>query len=239
MSSDTWTPTAVSSNKEHFAGTMWRMVNKEGKRSTGKVVDTASEIEILEALVHKSREIIPVDTGSLHRLLATPFKVAALRGGSRFRAEFAPGVFYAADSITTAAAEKGYHQYRFLQDSPEMERLPPSTHSLFSVEIQTDVIDVRASPYDRDSAIFTDPNDYSQTQKFAQIAREANVGGIVYKSVRNPKPSKCIAVLKPSAFAKLTPSSIDENWELTVHKSVATWFNSGSVNPPESITFIF
>lgn len=41
--------------------------------------------------------------------------------------------------------------------------------------------------------------------KYKQIAREANVGGILYRSVRDLQPSWCWALLTPTGFAKPKP----------------------------------
>jgi REP element-mobilizing transposase RayT len=61
------------------------------------------------------------------------------------------GVFYAAETLKTAAAEVGYWRWRFLQDSAGLERLQPSVFTAFAVPISTDCIDVREPPYDADA----------------------------------------------------------------------------------------
>lgn len=239
MSSDTWTPSEVFSNSEPFNESMWRLINKEGKSSTSKVVDTADEVDALEALVYHSRDIDRVDTGKLHRLIATPFQIRDSKNISRFRGPYDPGVLYAADSFECAAAEKSFRQVQVLKNSPEMTRIGPTRHTAIHIAIKTKVIDVRLGPYSKDAKIFADPKKYEKTQEFGRIAREAGLGGIVYKSVRSSFPARCIAVLTPKAIAKPDPISSDENWELTVRANTALWINSGSVNPPKSVTIVF
>jgi len=218
---------------------MWRLINKEGKSSTSKVVDTADEIDALEALVYHSRDIDRVDTGRLHRLIATPFQMRDPKHVSRFRGPYDPGVLYAADSFDCAAAEKSYRQVQVLRNSPEMTRIGPSQHTAIQIAIKTKVVDVRIGPYSKDARIFGDPKRYEKTQEFGRIAREAGLGGIVYKSVRNSFPARCIAALTPKAIAMPDPISSDENWELTVQENTALWINSGSINPPKSVTIVF
>lgn len=239
MSLDTWTPSGVLLNSGPFNEPMWRLVNKEGKSSTSKVVDTAEEVDVLEELVYQSKDINQVETGKLHRLIATPFQMRDPKNLSRFRGPYDPGVLYAADSFQCAAAEKSFRQVLVLRNSPDMVRIGPSRHTGIQISIKTKVVDVRLAPYKKDAKIFSHPENYDKTQEFGRIAREAGVGGIVYRSVRSPTAGRCIAVLTPKAVAKPNPISSDENWELTVQANTALWINTGSVNPPESLTIIF
>lgn len=239
MSLDTWTPSGVLSNSESFDESMWRLINKEGRSSTSKVVDTAEEVDALETLVYQSRDINKVDTGKLHRLIATPFEMRDSKNVSRFRGPYDPGVLYATDSFECAAAEKSFRQVQVLKNSPEMVRIGPSQHTAIQIAVKTKVVDVRLGPYIKDATIFNDPKNYGKTQEFGRIVRQARLGGIVYKSVRSSFAARCIAVLTPKAIAKPNPISSDENWELTVQGNTALWINSGSINPPESVTIVF
>ena len=76
------------------------------------------------------------------------------------------------------------------------------------------------------------PTDYTATQAFAQVAREANVGGIQYQSVRDPHPAWCIALLTPQAFSKTKPYPVMQTWWLAVHQDAVIWRRDN-----ESMTF--
>ena len=194
------------------------MVESQYIAATMKLVDSVHEQDMLEALIEQSKPALPDDTAGLDYLLATPFRYYPKRGGSRFRDIGDPGVFYAAQSVRTASAELGYWRWKFLQDAVDLERLDPVAHTAFQVEVHAQVVDLRLSPFVRDSVYWQDPNDYEGTQSFARVARQAGVGGILYRSVRDVKPSWCLALLTPSGFAKRKPNLGRQTWYLTVSR---------------------
>lgn len=174
-------------------------------------------------LLEGSKPARPVSAMSLDYLLATPFRYSPLRGGSRFRAINDPGVFYGAESVRTAGVELGYWRWKFLKDAVELDRLEPVAHTAFSVDISTQVVDLRSPPFNAKTTDWLQPNDYSATQAFAKVARDAQVGGIQYRSVRDPDPAWCMAVLTPQAFAKRKPNPLMQTWWLAVHQNAVIW----------------
>ncbi len=102
------------------------MVEAQYLASTAKIVDTRAEQELLEDILEERKPPIPQEAASLHYLLFSPFRYETRHpSGSRFRAVSDPGVFYAAETVRTAAAEVGYWRWRFLQDTTGLERLQP------------------------------------------------------------------------------------------------------------------
>ena len=93
-------------------------------------------------------------------------------------------------------------------------------------------VDLRHPPFSADVAAWTHPSDYSATQAFARLARETNLGGIIYQSVRDPQPAWCIALLTPQAFAKSNPHAAMQTWWLAVNQDQVIWRRES-----ESITF--
>ena len=223
MSFTTWTPAAVSSESRAFQAQAWRMVEAQHVASTMKLVDSADEQNVLEALLEASKPALARDTQQLHYLLATPFRYGPPPGGSRFRGPTDPGVFYGAESVRTAGAELGYWRWRFLRDAVDLDRLPPVAHTAFSAAIATAVVDLRQPPFDVDEHAWRHPDDYARTQAFARVAREAGVGGIVYRSVRDPQYAWCLAVLDPAGFAQPSPHPEMQTWFLTVSPREVTW----------------
>lgn len=199
------------------------MVEAQHTASTMKIVDSRDEHDVLESLLEGSKPALPKAAEALDYLLATPFRYDPRRGGSRFRAATDPGVFYGAQSVRTAGAELGYWRWKFLKDSPALDRLEPVAHTAFRADVSTPTVDLRQAPFDVDAGTWTHPDDYSGTQRFAQVAREAAVGGIVYRSVRDPEPAWCIALLTPTAFAKARPRPDMQTWWLAVQQDAVIW----------------
>jgi hypothetical protein len=208
------------------------MVEAQHTASTMKIVDNDEEQDMLETLLESSKPTQPTGALSLDYLLATPFRYYPLRSGSRFRAVTDPGVFYGAESVRTASAELGFWRWKFLKDAVDLEKLEPVAHTAFSAEVSTQLVDLRQAPFSAEAAAWLHPTDYSATQAFAKAARVANVGGIQYQSVRDPKPAWCMALLTPQAFAKPKPRPLMQTWWLAVHQDAVTWRRAN-----ESMTF--
>jgi len=228
VSSITWTPAEVSSNARTFAGRIWRMVESQYASSTMRLVDTREEHEILEDILEEGKPAIPAEAKDLDYLLFSPFRYAAITSfGTRFRAVGDPGVFYGGETPRTAASEVGYWRWRFLQDSAGLRRLQPSSFTAFRVHLRHLSVDLRKKPFNRDTAVWEHPSNYSATQKFARITRKTEVGIIVYKSVRCPIDSFCAAVLTPKAFARKKPDGNTQSWVLTIANEVIWSRNRG------------
>lgn len=223
MSFNTWTPLAVSSEAHDWRGSVWRMVEAQHIASTMKIVDSQAEQDLLETLLEGSKPAPPATAEALDYLLATPFRYSPLCGGSRFRSLTDPGVFYGAESVRTASAELGYWRWKFLNDAVDLEKLEPVAHTAFRADVSTLAVDLRQPPFSADAAAWLHPTDYSATQAFARVAREANLGGIVYQSVRDPHPAWCMALLTPQAFAKPKPHPTMQTWWLAVHQDQVIW----------------
>lgn len=223
MSSNTWTPLAVSSEAQAWRGSVWRMVEAQHVASTMKIVDGQAEQDLLETLLEASKPALPPGAEALDYLLATPFRYNPRLSGSRFRSLTDPGVFYGAESVRTASAELGYWRWKFLKDAPGLEKLEPVAHTAFRADVSTLAVDLRKPPFSADAAAWQHPSDYSGTQAFACVAREAEIGGIVYQSVRDPHPAWCMALLTPHAFAKPRPHAAMQTWWLAVHQDQVIW----------------
>ena len=208
------------------------MVEAQHTASTMKIVDNDDEQDLLETLLESSKPVQPASALPLDYLLATPFRYYPLRGGSRFRAITDPGVYYGAESVRTASAELGYWRWKFLKDAVDLDKLEPVAHTAFSVEVSTQLVDLRKEPFNADAAKWLHPTDYGATQAFAREARAANIGGIRYQSVRDPAPAWCVALLTPQVFAKPKPNPLMQTWWLAVHSDSVSWRRDS-----ESMTF--
>jgi hypothetical protein len=201
---------------------LWRAVESQHRASTMVLVDTLDEQALLEAILDDSKPPIPEPMRKLHWLLFTPFRYPPLPSGSRFRAATDPGVFYGANERRTACAELAYWRWRFLNDSPALESLPPMAQTLFRTAVSGEAIDLRMPPLDAQRATWTDPVNYSGCQELARSARNAGVQLIRYESVRDPLAGPCAAVLSHVAFAADRPD-VTESWTLAVTRRRVVW----------------
>jgi hypothetical protein len=210
------------------------MVEAQHLVSTSKIVDTRAEQELLEDILEERKPPVPQEAANLHYLLFSPFRYETRHpSGSRFRAVNDPGVFYAAETVHTAAAEVSYWRWRFLQDTAGLERLQPCSFTSFRVPIKASGIDLRKPPFDVDALRWQHPADYSTTQALGRVARDSGIGVILYQSVRDPDPHFCAAVLTPLAFAARKPDSATQTWMLTISAEEAIWMRQGD----ESFSF--
>ncbi len=225
MSSPTWTASALASESRPFAGDAWRMVEAQHVASSSKLLADPDEQAELERLLDASKPTLPEAARGLHYLLTTPWRYRPGPGGSRFRGQFDPGVWYGAETVACAAAEIGYWRCRFIRDSDGLQRLDPLPYTAFRASMATTAIDIRQSPLDRDLSRWADPDSYRDSQALALLARDADLGAIVYPSARHPArpPPWCVAVLKLEAFARPRPRPDFQTWFLTATGTDAVW----------------
>lgn len=210
------------------------MVEAQHIVATSKIVDTRAEQELLEDILEERKPPVPSEAVGLHYLLFSPFRYETRPpAGSRFRAEHDGGVFYAAETVRTAAAEVGYWRWRFLQDTSGLERLQPCSFTAFRVLIKTRCIDLRSPPFSADASQFQHPTDYSVPQALGRMARQADIGAILYQSVRDPESRYCIAVLTPLEFAAKKPDTATQTWMMTITTEEVIWMRQGN----ESFSF--
>jgi len=210
VSSTTWTPRALASSARDFRGDLWRVVEAQHAAATMRLVDSLADQAVLEQILEETKPPLPHGTERLHYLLATPFRYRP-RGGSRFRAPFDAGIWYGAEALRTAVAEKAYWRLRFLLDSPGTPDLRPVAHTAFLAAVRGHAVDLTRTPLLRDRAIWTHPTDYTPTQAFAAVARQAAIGMIRYESVRDPEHAACVALLEPDGFSRALPRR-QETW---------------------------
>ena len=217
MSSPTWTPPALASERRRFSGRCWRVVEAQHRVSTMKLVDTLAEHEVLEAAIESSKPSIPPECRHLHYLLVTPFRYqSAYPRGSRFRrAGVSPGVFYASRTAATAVAEMAFHRLLFFAQSPQTPwPANAGEFTAFAVEIRTRAaLDLTRPPFDAYRSSWMDCTDYEPCQALAVEARAAGVDVIRYPSARDPDRGVNIAVLSCRAFASADPVE-QQTWRL-------------------------
>ena len=227
MSSTTWTPHAVASEARPVGLCLWRAIEAQHIASTTRLVDNLGEQDLLEQILEQTKPNLPPNSQGLHYLLATPFRYPPSAHGSRFRSGNDSGVFYGADEQRTACAELGFWRWRFLIDSEGLGEIGPVAHTLFQVNVHANAVDLRKNPFLLQARRWSDPEDYTATQKLGQVARDANVFLLRYQSVRDPKKGACGAVLDPSGLAAPRRPVSEQTWFLTVTRSFSAWKREG------------
>ena len=221
MSSATWTPAALSSERRRLAGPAWRVVEAQHRISTLKLVDTLAEQAQLEVILERAKPPVPHDCRHLHYLLCTPFRYGApYPHGSRFRrAGFTPGVFYGSTAISTAIVETAFHRLLFFADAPEAAWPDnPGEFTAFSVRYRTGGgLDLTAPPFDDATASFTHPTHYAPCQDLADAARSADIDALRYRSARE-RGGINIAILACRAFARPEPLE-RQTWRIHLGES--------------------
>jgi RES domain-containing protein len=214
----TWTPHALASEARSYARDLWRVVEAQHTASTMRLADSLEEQAVLELLLEQSKPALPPAVAKLHYLLATPFRYRP-HVGSRFRAAFDAGVWYGAEVLRTALAEKSYWRLRFLLDSPGTPDLKPVPHTAFRAAVRTpSALDLTLAPLARERSSWTSRTSYSSTQALAASAREAGVVVIRYESVRDPEHAACAAVLNPAGFGRGRPR-LQETWFIAASRA--------------------
>jgi RES domain len=207
----TWTPRALASEARAYAHLLWRVVEAQHTASTMRLVDSLEEQAGLESILEESKPPLPPAVRGLHYLLATPFRYRP-HFGSRFRAPLEAGVWYGAEALRTALAEKSYWRLRFLLDSPDTPALKAVPHTAFQAAVRSAAaLDLTAAPLVRDAAAWTQRTNYSATQALAAAARAARIAIIRYVSVRDPDHGACAAILDPAVFGRARPRGL-ETW---------------------------
>lgn len=223
MSSNTWTPDALSSNARSSSGRCWRFVEAQHHVSTTKLTDSAQEQERLEAILEESKPPIPEECRHLHYLLFTPFRYASYPHGSRFRrAGMTPGVFYGSELPETAAAEKVFYRLLFFAESPNTQwPAEAGEFTAFAVEYASGrTIDLRSPPFDSKRSVWTHLTDYEGCQSLADAVRQAGIEVIKYECVRRPDAAINLAILYCRAFAQNEPPEL-QTWRIHLSASSA------------------
>ena len=200
-----------------------------------RLADSLEEQELLETVLEESKPPLPASVRRLHYLLATPYRYRP-PVGSRFRAALESGVWYGAEALRTALAEKSYWRLRFLLDSPATPDLKPVPHTAFQAAVRSnEALDLTRVPFARERAAWTHRSDYQSTQALAATAREAHIELIRYESVRDPEHAACVAVLNPVAFGRGPPHGL-ETWFIAAARSRVRCALQGSDVPQFEFT---
>lgn len=222
MMAGTWTPEWVRTHVAPLSMNAYRLVETQHIAATMRLVDSASEQDVLELMLETSKPPMPEQGKGMHYLLAAPFRYVP-QTPSRFRALLTPGIWYGADSAACACAEIAYWRQRFLLDSVGLVKQQISSeHSMYVAQVSGMAIDLIAPPWNQDEALWKHHSDYTHTQKLGNVVREDGTASwIRYASVRAPG-NTCAAVFDPRILSMVTPTGQYEQWHCyTTHDRVS------------------
>lgn len=228
MSSTIWTPPALASEARSFELALWRAVEAQHTVATRVLVDSQAEQALLEDILEANKPAIPAECRQLDYLLFTPFRYPSGQYGSRFRDVIDPGVWYGAETVQAACAEVGYWRCRFVAASAGLSTLDAVAHTLFRAQVGGPGIDLGASPFDVDAAVWRHGEDYGACRSLARTARAAGLQLIRYVSARDPDRAACAAVLDCRAFGGGRSITMRQTWFLSVDSRRASWVRTGS-----------
>lgn len=218
MSSAIWTRCAGASEIRPLRLAPWRVVEAQHQVSTRKLVDSAEEQELLEDLIErvKPRDLT---AGSVHYLLATPFRYPPLRHGSRFGARHELALWYGAETRGTAFAEVAYYRFVFLEGT--RADLEPVTTQLTAFRVNAHTrrgVDLVAPPFAAHRRAIASRTRYTETQALGGAMRQAGVELFRYPSARDPGHGVNVAAFTPAVFGRSRPRDL-QTWHCTATRS--------------------
>lgn len=178
---------------------VWRGVETQYLSATTLLVDSSDEHDLLEGLLEASKPPLPAKQNTRkHYLLLTPFRYIPHRP-SRFRPFGRRGIWYGSLKLRTACAEVAYWRTVFIRDSAGLKNQKiVSQHTFFQARVAGTGIDLTASPWHADRALWIS-EDYTATHQLSRAVEAAGAQVIQYESARSPGDCN-LAVLAPEAL---------------------------------------
>ena len=219
MSSSIWMQCEGASRRQLLQVVPWRVVESQHRVSTRKLVDSAAEQELLEALVDGVKP--PAVAGPrLHYLLSTPFRYPPLRHGSRFGARTERGLWYGALLPRTAFAEVAYYRLLFLAGSHASLGLVMTELSAFTVRMRSAAgVHLDARPFRAHRAAISSPVSYAASQALGRAMRDAGVELFLYASARDAEAGLNVGAFTPAVFRSAKPQHF-QRWQCTATPAV-------------------
>lgn len=200
-----------------------------------KLVDGAEEQRILEELLDETKPPVPAACQHLHYLFFTPFRYSA-RQPTRYRPKGEQrGVYYAAETIETAAAELAFYRALFFLESPETEppRKPFELTAFTGLVSSERCLDIHRQFSQDELASLSDPIEYGPCHRLAENVRDRSGEIIRFPSVRAQGGTN-LAVFGCSVFREARPRH-QEGWWFTIREDrifAAKRFGAGQLDFP-------
>lgn len=217
------------------SGLFWRVVENQNYISSDRLVDDPADQPLLEQLIDEVKPPIPDEAKHLPMLLGRPFAYGH-KSKSRFRrANERPGILYASEAEATGVAEMAYYRFKFYSRSPDA-KISQNITEFFAFTFRAHAaraLDLMAEPFVQRRADWTDPDDYSACQDFAQHARRIQTQMIRYESVRDPGNAS-EAIIDP-AMLDADSFQIVRSWHFRYERGKLNAYSA--VPSPQRLTF--
>jgi RES domain len=196
------------------------VVEAQHRVSTRSLVDSLEEQEILEEIIEEAKPPRPGGPGfeGLHFLLFTPFRYPPLLRGSRFGRADERSLWYGAERVATALAEKSYYQLLFLEGSTARIPTVQCDWTAFNVGIQARRgIDLTVPPFAAHAPSVSSKTSYAASQRLGRAMRAAGVEAFRFLSARCPAGGTNLALFEP-VFAERNPRQ-QQTWRCVASAS--------------------
>ncbi len=236
MSSSIWMQCAGNSELRPLQVTPWRVVESQHEVSTRKLVNSASEQELLESLLDNVKPPAPA-TGRMHYLLFTPFRYPPLRHGSRFGTRHERGIWYGSEQPRTAFAEVAYYRLLFLEGTHATLGLVSTSLTAFTVRMRSvRGVDITAAPFNEYRDTISSPERYSDSQDLGRAMREAGVELFRYVSARENQGGTNVAAFTTSVFHSASPQHF-QRWHCVATRELVEFTRGDLTGTRETHVF--
>ena len=199
---------------EYLDNHLLRIVESQEQIATNSLVDDLEKQAALEEMLDDSKPAAPTGNGTLHYLLATPFRYPPLPYGSRFGAKHEPSLFYGSLTAETAFAETGYYRFLFwlgMSTPPPSDKLI-TQHTIFSAQYTTGAgLKLQNPPFSEYQNLLLNPVNYGDTQSLGRAMREHGIDAFEYLSARDTNHGINAALFNADALAATTPKD-QQQW---------------------------
>ncbi len=236
MSSSIWMQCAGDSEIRPLRFSAWRVVESQHEVSTRKLVSSAAEQELLEALLDRVKP--PAQVGvRLHYLLFTPFRYPPLRYGSRFGTRQERGIWYGSLQQRTAFAEVAYYRLLFLEGSQaELEPVITALSS-FTIRMRSERgIELTAPPFAAHAADISSPKSHIASQPLGRSMRDAQVEMFTFTSARDTHNGVNIGAFTPAVFHQAQPQQF-ERWHCTATRQTVDFTRGDHLRTRQTFEF--
>jgi hypothetical protein len=237
---DIWTQCEGKSNLCTLSLTAWRIVEDQHVTATRKLVDSDEEQRILEEEIETVKPPLAEDSEfvGLHYLLFSPFRYPPLKHGSRFGSRSERSLWYGAELLRTAQAEKAYYRLLLLRGSEAEFKHTEMPLTAYKVDVDTaNGIDLTADPFAKFSDQIASKTDYQMSQTLGSQMRQDGIHAIRYFSARDPQRGVNIGLFTPKAFRAKEPKS-SQTWKCIASKMRVEFVRADLLNT-ETVVFEF
>jgi hypothetical protein len=239
MSQTIWTRCGGLSNVRALFTPAWRVVEDQFQNSTLKLVETVQEQAILEHIIDESaKPAAPKDPEfqGLHFLLSTPFRYLPFPSGSRFATARERNLWYGAQQIGTALAEKAYYRFVFLLGTTADLGSVEQAWSAFSVSIATGHgVDLTAAPFVSFASRISSPISYAEAQVLGREMRSAGVLVVMFTSARDKEKGTNIGLFRPAFTSPFVPESAHVGWMSRSNRDTVQVFRKNHARPADTV----